>query len=657
VFESILIANRGEIACRIIATCKRLGVRTVAVYSDADRDARFVALADQAYALGRSEPQHSYLRSELILDIALRSGAQAIHPGYGFLSENAEFARACAERGIAFIGPPPEAIEAMGLKDAAKARMEAAGVRVVPDFRGAGDLSKAARAIGFPVLIKAVAGGGGKGMRRVDSEAELARALESAQREAKAAFGDDRVLLEKYLARARHIEVQVFADKHGNVVHLFERDCSLQRRHQKVLEEAPAVGASAAFQATLYELAVRATRAVGYEGAGTIELIADVSEGLAPERVYFMEMNTRLQVEHPVTEAITGLDLVEWQLRVAAGEPLPLTQAQISRRGHAIEARLYAEDPARDYLPQSGQLTHFALPTSARVDAGFRQGDTVSVFYDALLAKLIVHGSDRADAVRKLERALAEVELAGLTSNVAQLRAIARDPSYVAGELYTGFLGELALERDPALDERLWTLACAGRLAARQQRADDSPWSDTRAFRVHGPHADVLSFAREGQRTAIEVTFTGSKVELTLPSRRLTIDQLHLTDRRLRCECDGRVLQGVYVERSERAFVFHDGYALDVMFSPAAREPSDTGPVRPGETTRVVAPMPGKIHAVFVEAGAHVAAGQALLSLEAMKMEHTLRAPCAGIVRALSAKLGEQVDEGRSLLVLEAQEA
>jgi 3-methylcrotonyl-CoA carboxylase alpha subunit len=661
-FESILIANRGEIACRVIATCKRLGVRAVAVFSEADRDSRFVAEADEAYFIGRSEPSHSYLRADLILDAALRAGAQAIHPGYGFLSENAGFARACAARGITFIGPPPEAIEAMGLKDAAKARMEAAGVRVVPDHRGSTDpgaLLRAAREIGFPVLIKAVAGGGGKGMRRVDDAQSFPQLLESAQREARAAFGDSRVLLEKYLARARHIEVQVFADRHGEVVHLFERDCSLQRRHQKVIEEAPAVGASPEFQRAIYDLAVRATRAVNYEGAGTIELIADVSQGLDPERVYFMEMNTRLQVEHPITESITGLDLVEWQLRVAAGEPLPLKQEQLVCRGHAIEARLYAEDPARDYLPQSGKLTHLKFPQHARVDAGFRQGDTISVYYDALIAKLIVWGHDRGEATRKLQHALAGVEVAGLTSNLQLLTAIAHDPDYLAGALHIGYLAErldVLLREDPALTERLWILACAGRLAARQRGRSLSPWSDTRAFRNTGPHADVLGFRQRGERVDVPVVFEGELCRLGLPSREVEVRAVALHDQQLSCEHEGRKLSGVYVATVERSFVFHAGHTLELGLAAAARAPGEVGQVKAGETTRVLAPMPGKIHAVSVEQGARVSKGQALLSLEAMKMEHTLRAPCAGIVRTLSANVGEQVEEGRSLVVLEAEE-
>ena len=661
-FDSILIANRGEIACRVIATCKRLGIRSIAVYADADRDARFVRMADAAVPIGRSEPEHSYLRGERILDAALSAGAKAIHPGYGFLAENADFSEACAARVIQFIGPPPAAIRAMGLKDAAKELMERAGVRVVPGYRGEqqqlAQLAAAAHKIGYPVLIKAVAGGGGKGMRRVDHAQEFAQKLESAQREALAAFGDSRVLLERYLARPRHIEVQVFADRLGNVVHLFERDCSLQRRHQKILEEAPAPGATPAFQEAIYELAVRATRAVSYEGAGTIELIADVSEGLAEDRVYFMEMNTRLQVEHPVTELITGLDLVEWQIRVAAGEPLPKKQAELTRRGHAIEARLYAEDPARDYMPQTGKLTHLVLPSESahvRVDTGVSQGDVVSVYYDALLAKLVVWDVDRAAALRRLQSALREVEVASVITNVAQLSAVVGHPAFAAGELHTGFLEEHAagLETRGYLDEeQLWTLACVGRLETRRQRAqhDASPWADTRAFRLLEPHRDALTFQREGALLAIPVRFEGPLTRLQLPTREVELSRMHKQGAQLRCELDRSELRGVYVEQADRCFVFMRGLALEALFWPSPLALED----ETAASDVLRAPMPGKLHAILVEPGDTVERGQALLSLEAMKMEHTLRAPRHGVVSELHATLGEHVDEGQILLVLEA---
>jgi 3-methylcrotonyl-CoA carboxylase alpha subunit len=676
VFTSILIANRGEIACRVIATCKRLGIRSVAVYAEADRAAAFVQLADSAVPIGRSEPEFSYLRGERILQAALSAGVTAVHPGYGFLAENAAFAEACLARGIQFIGPPPAAIRAMGLKDAAKALMERAGVRVVPGYHGdqqdVAQLSAAASKIGYPVLIKAVAGGGGKGMRRVDDPSDFARALESAQREALSAFGDARVLLEKYLRRPRHIEVQVFADRLGNVVHLFERDCSLQRRHQKILEEAPAPGASSAFQEALYDLAVRATRAVTYEGAGTIELIADVSHGLREEQVYFMEMNTRLQVEHPVTELITGLDLVEWQIRVASGEPLPRKQAEITRQGHALEVRLYAEDPARDYMPQTGKLAHLVLPRPilsrapegalsrehVRVDAGVRQGDTVSVYYDALLAKLVVWDVDRTAAIRRLQSALREVEVGGVITNLAQLAAVAGHPAFLAGDVHTGFLLEHAAglqTRTPVHEEQLWTLACVGRLEARRQRAehDPSPWADTRAFRINQPHRDVLTFSHQGAQLQIPVSFDGELTTLELPTRQVALRQLRREGAHVRCEVDHSELRGVYIDQADRCFVCAGGFALEALFWPSPLELDD-------ELTAsnvIRAPMPGKIHAVLVAQGDTVERGQALVSLEAMKMEHTLRAARRGVVSELHATLGDHVGEGQTLLVLAAEEA
>ena len=662
-FESILIANRGEIACRIIRTCKALGVRSVAVYSDADRDAAFVEQADVALPLGAAEPASSYLSVERILAAAAAARVEAVHPGYGFLAENAEFAEACAARGITFIGPPPSAIRAMGLKHAAKALMEAAGVRVLPGYRGeeqsSEQLAAAAQEVGYPVLIKAVAGGGGKGMRRVDGAEEFARQLEGAQREAQAAFGDGRVLIEKYLARPRHIEVQVFGDRHGQVVHLFSRDCSTQRRHQKIIEEAPPPGLTPEFEATIHELAVRAAQAIGYEGAGTVELIADVADGLSEERVYFMEMNTRLQVEHPVTELITGLDLVEWQLRVADGEPLPLPQAAIARGGHAIEARLYAEDPERDYMPQSGRLLHFAPPSgrNVRVDAGFRTGDTVSVHYDALLAKIIVHGRDREEAVQRLSQALRSCEVAGIVTNLPLLAAISRHPAFVVGNVHTGFVEEhrhALFARDAATEERLWVLACVGQLEARRARAsgDHSPWSDTRAFRVNVPHADVLEFMRAGERFSVPVTFDRELTWLTLPSRTVAVRHARLSGVHVRCEYEGRYAAGLYIEDGLRLFVLSEGEALEWRRFASERDRED----RAHGSDGLKAPMPGRVHSLSVGEGERVVRGQPLLSLEAMKMEHTLRAPHAGTVVALHARLGEQVEEGRTLLVLASEE-
>jgi 3-methylcrotonyl-CoA carboxylase alpha subunit len=446
-FDRILIANRGEIACRIIRTCRRLGIGTVAVHSEADAGALHTQMADSAICIGPPAAKDSYLAKEKLIETARASGAQAIHPGYGFLSENPDFAEMCAAAGIVFIGASPASIRAMGLKDAAKAAADAAGVRVVPGYAGDDQsperLLAEAEAIGWPVLIKAVAGGGGRGMRRVDTAAAFPRALAGAQREAQAAFGDERVLLEKCLVQPRHIEVQVFGDRHGNCVHLFERDCSIQRRHQKILEEAPAFGLSPEQRAALGESAAAVARAIGYHGAGTVEFIADVSEGVRVDRIYFMEMNTRLQVEHPVTEMVTGLDLVEWQLRVAAGEPLPLRQNQLRLGGHAIEVRLCAEDPARNYLPSPGRIAGWHMPADAaalRVDTGVRAGDEVTPWYDSMLGKLIVHGATREAAIAALSDALAQCRIEGIASNLALLAAVARHPAFVAGEVDTGFL-------------------------------------------------------------------------------------------------------------------------------------------------------------------------------------------------------------------------
>src|SRR3954469_5215914 len=483
-FDTVLIANRGEIACRIIRTLKRMGIRSVAVYSEADRDALHVALADAAYEIGAAPPRDSYLNQANILSAAKASGADAIHPGYGFLSENAGFAEACAKAGLTFIGPPPSAIRAMGSKSEAKALMEKAGVPLVPGYHGADQslqvLQAAADKIGYPVLIKASAGGGGKGMKVAENAAAFQAALESAQREAKNAFGDDRVLIEKYLQQPRHIEAQIFGDSFGNIIHLFERDCSIQRRHQKVIEEAPAPGLTAERRAAIGKTAVEAGRAVGYVGAGTVEFIA---EG---ENFYFMEMNTRLQVEHPVTEAITGIDLVEWQIRVARGEKLPKTQDQLKIDGHAMEVRLYAEDPVRDFLPQTGTLHHLRFPEDARVDSGIRAGDTVSIHYDPMIAKIIAHGADRSEAIARLRRALAAMEVGGLATNLDFLQAILREPDFAAGKVDTGFIERhrAALLPEPlplpvqALALAALAVLRAGERDAVTQEGDSySPWA------------------------------------------------------------------------------------------------------------------------------------------------------------------------------------
>src|SRR5512134_593019 len=512
-FDKILIANRGEIACRIARSARRLGIRTVAVYSEADAGARHVALADEAHLLGPAAARDSYLRGERIIEVALGSGAEAIHPGYGFLSENAAFAEACAAAGIVFVGPPPAAIRAMGDKSAAKAIMERAGVPLVPGYHGADQspavLQQAADRIGYPVLIKASAGGGGKGMRVVERAAEFAPALASAQREALSAFGDDRVLLEKYLPRPRHIEVQVFADSQGNVLHLFERDCSVQRRHQKVLEEAPAPGMTRERRRHMGEAAVAAARAIGYANAGTVEFIADQDGNF-----HFMEMNTRLQVEHPVTEMITGLDLVEWQLRVAAGEALPLGQDDLAINGHAIEARVYAEDPAKNFLPSVGRISHLRLPEESahlRVDTGVRQGDEISMFYDPMIAKLIVWDADRRSALRRLRHALTEFQVVGVSTNLQFLSAVAAHPAFASAELDTGLIArhraELLPEAVPASDAILAVAALSElmRIDAEAERDASrsgdpwSPWQRRDGWRLNEDNHHMLLF-RDGAR-------------------------------------------------------------------------------------------------------------------------------------------------------------
>ena len=497
-FKKILIANRGEIARRIIRTCKRMNVQTVAVYSEADARAAFVREADRAVLIGPAAASESYLRGDRIIAVALETGAEAIHPGYGFLSENAEFAEACEAAGLAFIGPRPDAIRAMALKGAAKALMTAAGIPVTPGYHGddqnTDHLAAEAARIGYPVLIKAVAGGGGKGMRRVDDAADFVDALLSARREGQAAFGDPKVLIEKYLEVPRHIEIQLFADEHGHVVHLFERDCSLQRRHQKVIEEAPAPNLPDAMRQAMGDAAVRAAQAINYRGAGTVEFIVDVSKGIEGAPFYFMEMNTRLQVEHPVTEAITGLDLVEWQLRVAAGEPLPKTQGELTITGHAIEARLYAEDPQNDFLPATGRLEQLEFPAPARIESAVEQGDEVSVFYDPMIAKIIVHGKNRKQALSRMRKALIETKLRGLATNLGFLRRVVSDEAFAAAQIDTGFIA-----RHQA---RLLAPWADSEIAP--SRADPtSPWNDNTGWMLNLPPRSPLNLKAEAGEEAI----------------------------------------------------------------------------------------------------------------------------------------------------------
>ena len=636
--SSVLIANRGEIARRIIRTARRLGVRTVAVYSDADARALHVREADAAVRLGPAPVRESYLRADAILAAARETGAEAIHPGYGFLSENADFAEVVEAARLIWIGPPPAAIRAMGLKDAAKRLMQEAGVPVTPGYLGedqdAGRLAREAEAIGWPVLIKAVAGGGGKGMRKVESAAGFAEALAGAKREAASAFGDDRVLLEKYVTRPRHIEVQVFADAHGGVVHMFERDCSIQRRHQKVIEEAPAPGMDAATRDALCGAAVRAAKAVGYRGAGTVEFIADASEGLAADRIWFMEMNTRLQVEHPVTEAITGLDLVEWQMRVAAGEPLPLTQDQIELNGHAIEARLYAEDPASGFLPSVGRLTSFDLPANVRADSAVGPGDVVTPHYDPMLAKLIVHASSRRAAAKHLAGACAAVRVWSVKTNAWFLARCLADETFLAGEADTGFVAARleGLARVPTP-----SAAAVAATAAAASGQDDGLF----AFRLNAPAVATVQFHRDGMTVGAAVSRTGDGLAV---------------------EVDGELFQavkhgGMVRVRGHEFHVADLGEAGWVVFEAGAAfaftsfgAGKGAGEAAGDGTLR--SPMPGRIVAIAKKAGEAVKAGETLVTLEAMKMEHALKAPFDGVVAEIGVAEGAQVSEGAVLAVL-----
>ena len=650
-FASVLIANRGEIACRIALTARRLGLRTIAVYSDADAHARHVALCDEAHPIGGAAPRESYLNIDRLIEAGRRAGAACVHPGYGFLAENAEFAEAVAAAGMVFVGPPPAAIRAMGLKDAAKALMERAGVPVVPGYHGdhqeAGFLKRKAYETGYPVLIKPIAGGGGKGMRRVDRHAEFETALEGAVREAQAAFGDPRVLIEKYVLSPRHIEIQVFADRHGNAIHLYERDCSLQRRHQKVIEEAPAPGMTAEVRAAMGDAAVAAAKAVGYEGAGTVEFIVDGTGPLRPDGFWFMEMNTRLQVEHPVTEAITGLDLVEWQFRVAAGEPLPLTQQEaVPLRGHAVEARLYAEDPERGFIPSTGRLAALDLPagTGIRIDSGVEAGSEVTPFYDPMIAKIIAHGADRSQALDRLGQTLESTVVAGPHTNAAFLAAIVRSDAFRAAQIDTGFIDRhlAALGATPQPPDKQAAAAGIALLVAREQQrlARDaghndaqrlSPWAVADGFAL-GKRCDTPFPARiDGERMVARVTATPAGLSVTVDGAPPA--------------ADARV-----VESGETLFVLRGGRQTLVQEYAG----DDAGAQTAGDGN-VRAPMHGKLLAVLVEAGQTVERGQRVAVIEAMKMEHTLQSPIAGVVDAIETAVGTQVAEGKTILHIRAQ--
>ncbi|KAF3996874.1 acetyl/propionyl/methylcrotonyl-CoA carboxylase subunit alpha [Glaciimonas immobilis] len=673
-FTKILIANRGEIACRVAATARRMGVKTVAVYSDADASAKHVAVCDEAVCIGPAAAKESYLRGDKIIAVALATGAQAIHPGYGFLSENAQFAQACADAGLVFIGPPASAIKAMGSKSAAKSLMEKADVPLVPGYHGddqdADLLQQQADKMAYPVLLKASAGGGGKGMRIVENSADFKAALASCKREAISSFGDDKVLVEKYLTRPRHIEIQVFADTQGDCVYLFERDCSVQRRHQKVLEEAPAPGLTEARRKAMGEAAVAAAKAVGYVGAGTVEFIADyenVDSKGDGGAFYFMEMNTRLQVEHPVTEMITGLDLVEWQLRVASGEPLPLKQAQLTLRGHAIEARIYAENPDKGFLPSIGTLRHLRTPVArefevtqtgaasqdaiVRIDSGVRAGDAISPFYDPMIAKLIVWAPDRQQALASMANALAQYQIVGLSSNIAFLQRLIASQPFSTADLDTGLIERHHDTLFPVakpVDVAVLALATAALLASERRATDTqiNPWTDTNGWRLNSSLQRQLTFVDDGKTTQIAVMYQSGSWLLQHGEHftRMSLLQQNGNDYVIR-----------FGEREVRGTVVADG-ALYQIFTGGHQhtlgyiDPLAHAGEAETEGGRLTAPMPGKIVAVLVAQGDQVKKGAPLLIMEAMKMEHTIAAPADGLVEELLYAVGDQVAEAAPLL-------
>jgi len=675
VITKLLVANRGEIACRVITGARALGIATVAVYSDADRNARHVAMADEARHIGPPAARESYLKGEAILAAALECGANAIHPGYGFLSENEDFAAACEKAGVVFVGPTPSAIAAMGDKSAAKALMEKAGVPLVPGYHGDNQdpafLAKEAERIGYPVLIKASAGGGGKGMRVVTKSSEFDGALAGAQREAKAAFGDDRVLIERYLSRPRHIEIQVFGDTLGNVIHLFERDCSVQRRHQKVLEEAPAPGMTPERRKQMGDAAVAAAKAIGYVGAGTVEFIAEStldSAGALCGRFYFMEMNTRLQVEHPVTEMITGLDLVQWQLHVAAGLPLPLRQDEVTIHGHAIEARIYAENAAKGFLPSTGTLRRLRAPRGiefrvarepVRVDSGVREGDSITPHYDPMIAKLICWGETRDLALARMRRALADYEIVGVTSNVAFLGRIASSKAFSSADLDTGLIERSREELFPAVKpapDAILAVAAFAELTFEQAQVrrqalaspdPHSPWYSVDGWRLNQGSHHRFAFSEGKSKHDVVVDFLPKGYALRIDQREYALEGASLGDDRFAVSLGGRSLSAGAVRDGNTWHVFAGGehWKLEIV-----AEDHDVSQAAGGS---LVAPMPGKIIAVSVKSGQSVSRGAALMILEAMKMEHTIAAPRDGKVGEVFFKPGDQVNEGAELLKLE----
>lgn len=659
-FKKILIANRGEIACRVIRTAKKLGIQTVAVYSEADAHALHVKMADEAYFIGPSPTSESYLRGETILEVARNSGAEAIHPGYGFLSENAAFAESCAKAGICFIGPPPQAIRAMGGKSTAKQIMQKAGVPVTPGYHADDQnpqvLRKAADEIGYPVLIKAVAGGGGKGMRVVNRAEDFSENLVSAQKEAKASFGDDRVLLEKYLTNPRHVEVQVFADAHGHALYLYERDCSVQRRHQKIIEEAPAPGVDGALRNAMGMAAVNAARAIDYRGAGTIEFLLD-----ADGSFYFMEMNTRLQVEHPVTEMITGQDLVEWQLLVAAGEPMPITeQAQLPLLGHAFEARIYAEDPQKDFMPSVGTLKHLKMPTDlehVRVDSGVMQGDSISVYYDPMIAKLIVWGEDRKQALLRMSEALAGVEVVGVQTNIALLAAIVTHPAFIEAQLSTRFIerhAESLLSAPLAAPDEVCAIAALA-VFNRQKTVIKSftehsvdtysPWFISDSWRVNLPAKQILRLRENDKKLTIVASLQGMEITiLQIDDKEYSVENIAIESGKISALIGQSVIKAAIVFVADDLHVFTQGqHFVFTTTQQAVEQSADIA-------QRVMAPMPGALTEIFVAPGQTVKKGERLVVVEAMKMQHTLYAPIDGVVKDVFFNTGDLIDEGAQLI-------
>ena len=671
-FTKILIANRGEIACRVAATARRMGIRTVAVYSEADAGAKHVAVCDEAVLIGPAAAKDSYLRGQKIIEVAKATGAQAIHPGYGFLSENAEFAEAVQAAGLVFIGPPGSSMRAMGSKSAAKQLMEGANVPLVPGYHGDNQdpsfLRQQADRIGYPVLLKASAGGGGKGMRVVERSEDFEAALASCKREAISSFGDDKVLVEKYLIRPRHIEIQVFADTLGNCVYLHERDCSVQRRHQKVLEEAPAPGMSQDRRAAMGEAAVNAARAVGYVGAGTVEFIANQDGSF-----YFMEMNTRLQVEHPVTEMITGTDLVEWQLRVAAGQPLPKKQSELFIHGHAIEARVYAENPEKGFLPSIGTLRHMdtpravefelgadgANPAAVRVDSGVREGDAISPFYDPMIAKLIVWGADRTQALARLSQALAEFRIVGLATNIAFLKRLVEGEAFSTADLDTGLIDRHGASLFPApsaaplgaLALAALSLSLGETVRSQDPRANPAePWAQARGWRMNGDYRRVLSLSDEGGAYQVGLTYRHDGWEIDLDGRCLRVELVAQDGAELSLRVGETSLHGCVRRDGELFHVFTGGRHFTLSYN----DPMAHAGEQEAAGGRLTAPMPGKVVAVMASSGQEVKKGEPLVIMEAMKMEHTISAPSDGLVEEVLYQVGDQVADGAPLLAFKA---